>query len=49
MQALYAPLSGMVYYVADRLNRVQFLSIRVYLTLVFGALVALLTVLAVWP
>ena len=46
--AFYAPLTGMVHYVADRLNRVQFLSIRVYLTLVFGALVALLTVLAVW-
>jgi len=47
--AFYAPLTGLVHYVADRLNRVQFLSIRVYLTLVFGALVALLTVLAVWP
>jgi len=46
--AFYAPLNRMVHYVADRLNRVQFLSIRVYLTLVFGALVALLTVLAVW-
>jgi hydrogenase-4 component B len=47
--ALYAPLTGMVHYFADRLNRVQFLSIRAYLTLVFGALVLLLTVLAVWP
>jgi hydrogenase-4 component B len=46
---LYAPLIAMVHYVADRLNRVQFLSIRAYLTLVFGALVALLMVLAVWP
>jgi hydrogenase-4 component B len=46
--AFYAPLAGLVAYVADRLNKVQFLSIRAYLTLVFGALVALLTVLAVW-
>ena len=33
---------------ALRLNRVQFLTIRGYLTLVFGALVALLMVLTVW-
>jgi len=44
----YAPLTGVVGYVADRFNKVQFLSIRAYLTLVFGALVALLMVLAVW-
>jgi hypothetical protein len=34
--------------VADRLNKVQFLTIRANLTLVFGALVVLLAVLAVW-
>ena len=45
---LYAPLAGMVGFVADRLNRLQFLTIRGYLTLVFGALVALLMVLTVW-
>ncbi len=44
----YVPIAGLVSYVADRLNKVQFLSIRAYLTLVFGALVALLMVLAVW-
>ena len=33
---------------AERLNKVQFLTIRAYLTLVFGALVVLLMVLAVW-
>ena len=44
----YAPIAGVVGYVADRFNKVQFLSIRAYLTLVFGALVALLMVLAVW-
>ena len=45
---LYVPITGLVSYVAHRLNKVQFLSIRAYLTLVFGALVALLMVLAVW-
>ena len=45
---LYAPIAGMVGFVADRLNKLQFLTIRGYLTLVFGALVALLMVLTVW-
>ena len=45
---LYAPIAGMVGFVADQLNRLQFLTIRGYLTLVFGALVALLMVLTVW-
>ena len=35
-------------FAAERLNKVQFLTIRAYLTLVFGALVVLLMVLAVW-
>jgi hypothetical protein len=46
--ALYAPTAKLVAFVAERLNAVQFLTIRGYLTLVFGALVLLLTVLAVW-
>ncbi|HZC78287.1 MAG TPA: hydrogenase 4 subunit B [Ktedonobacterales bacterium] len=46
--ALYVPLTGLVGFVANRLNKVQFLTIRAYLTLVFGALVALLAVLAIW-
>jgi formate hydrogenlyase subunit 3/multisubunit Na+/H+ antiporter MnhD subunit len=46
--SLYAPISAIVGFVADRLNKVQFLTIRAYLTLVFGALITLLTVLAVW-
>ena len=33
---------------ADRLNRLQFLTIRQFLSLVFGALVILLLVLAIW-
>jgi hydrogenase-4 component B len=46
--ALYVPAARLVSYAADRLNRMQFLTIRGYLTLVFGALVALLMVLSVW-
>jgi len=46
--ALYAPVTRLVGFVADQLNKVQFLSIRAYLTLVFSALVVLLMVLAVW-
>jgi NADH:ubiquinone oxidoreductase subunit 5 (subunit L)/multisubunit Na+/H+ antiporter MnhA subunit len=45
---LYAPIARMVGFVAERLNALQFLTIRGYLTLVFGALVALLMVLAAW-
>jgi hypothetical protein len=46
--ALYLPAARAVAFAADRLNAVQFLTIRAYLTLVFGALVALLAVLAIW-
>jgi hydrogenase-4 component B len=45
---LYEPLAGAVGVTADRLNRLQFLTIRQFLTLVFCALVILLLVLAVW-
>lgn len=45
---LYAPIAGGVTIAADRLNRLQFLTIRQYLSLVFGALVVLLLVLATW-
>ena len=45
---LYAPLAAGVGMAADRLNRLQFLTIRQFLSLVFGALVILLLVLAVW-
>jgi hydrogenase-4 component B len=45
---LYVPVAKIVGFAADRLNRVQFLTIRGYLTLVFSALVLLLMVLAVW-
>ncbi|MCZ7564761.1 MAG: hypothetical protein M5U08_14065, partial [Burkholderiales bacterium] len=46
---LYLPLAAGVTGAADRLNYLQFLTIRRYLTLVFVALVSLLTVLALWP
>jgi hydrogenase-4 component B len=45
----YAPIAHAVGVIAERLNYLQFLTIRSYLTLVFGALVILLTVLATWP
>jgi len=45
----YAPIAGGVWTVAERLNVLQFLTIRSYLTLVFAALVLLLLVLAIWP
>jgi hydrogenase-4 component B len=46
---LYAPVAGAVGFAADRLNHLQFLTIRRYLSLVFLALVTLLLVLALWP
>jgi hydrogenase-4 component B len=47
--ALYAPVAGAVGFAADRLNHLQFLTIRQFLSLVFCALVLLLLVLAIWP
>jgi formate hydrogenlyase subunit 3/multisubunit Na+/H+ antiporter MnhD subunit len=47
-EGLYAPIAGGVGWVADRLNRLQFLTIRLYLSLVFFALIGLLLVLAIW-
>ena len=47
-EILYAPISGRVARLAERLNTLQFLSIRSYLTLVFAALVGLLVVVAIW-
>lgn len=46
---IYAPVAGLVGSAADRLNALQFLTIRQYLSLVFLALVGLLLVLAIWP
>ncbi len=45
---LYAPIAVAVEFAAERLNALQFLTIRRYLTLVFSSLVVLLLVLAIW-
>jgi hydrogenase-4 component B len=46
--ALYAPIADGVASAAEHLNRLQFLTIRQYLSLVFAALVVLLLVIAIW-
>jgi hydrogenase-4 component B len=45
---VYGPLARAVTRAAQRLNRLQFLTVRSYLTLVFSALIALLLVVAAW-
>jgi hydrogenase-4 component B len=45
----YLPVVHTVEFLAERLNHLQFLTIRQYLSVVFGALVSLLLVLASWP
>ena len=45
---VYAQISRAVAFAAERMNVLQFLTIRRYLSLVFFALVALLLVLAIW-
>jgi formate hydrogenlyase subunit 3/multisubunit Na+/H+ antiporter MnhD subunit len=47
--ALYAPIATAMRFASERLNYLQFLTIRSYLSLVFAALVLLLLVLAIWP
>jgi len=47
-EGLYAPIAGAVAKSSERLNRLQFLTIRQYLSLVFATLVILLLVLAIW-
>jgi hydrogenase-4 component B len=44
----YGPLARLVGSAAASLNRLQFLTIRNYLTLVFCALILLLLVVAAW-
>jgi hydrogenase-4 component B len=45
---LFAPIARAVSYTAEKLNMLQFLTIRRYLSLVFLTLVGLLLVLAIW-
>ena len=47
-EGMYAPIQHAVSLSSDRLNRLQFLTIRQYLSLVFATLVTLLLVLAIW-
>jgi hydrogenase-4 component B len=51
-ETLYAPLGGVIWFAADRLSHLQFLTIRKYLSLVFALLVTLLfflmLVMLVW-
>jgi hydrogenase-4 component B len=47
-EGMYAPIAGAIGISSDRLNRLQFLTIRQYLSLVFATLVTLLLVLAIW-
>jgi formate hydrogenlyase subunit 3/multisubunit Na+/H+ antiporter MnhD subunit len=46
--SLYAPLAKGVLHLADRLNLLQFLTIRGYLVLVFLTLISLLVAVAIW-
>jgi hydrogenase-4 component B len=52
-EILYAPVGGAIWFAADRLSHLQFLTIRKYLSLVFALLVILLfflmLVMLVWP
>jgi formate hydrogenlyase subunit 3/multisubunit Na+/H+ antiporter MnhD subunit len=52
-ETIYAPVSTTVWFAADKLSYLQFLTIRQFLSLVFGALVILLfllmLVMLVWP
>ena len=45
---IYAPVTGWISFTSAGLNRLQFLTIRHYLGLVFVALVGLLLVVAIW-
>jgi hydrogenase-4 component B len=47
-EGMYQPIASAVERSSERLNYLQFLTIRQYLSLVFGTLVTLLLVLAIW-
>ena len=47
-ETAYAPVADGIGYATEKLNSLQFLTIRQYLSLVFTALVILLLVLAIW-
>jgi hypothetical protein len=47
-EGIYQPVVDTVAVLSERLNLLQFLTIRRYLSLVFATLVTLLLVLAIW-
>jgi hydrogenase-4 component B len=47
-EAVYAPLAAGIALAAERLNHLQFLTIRQYLSLVFIVLIGLLLVVSIW-
>jgi formate hydrogenlyase subunit 3/multisubunit Na+/H+ antiporter MnhD subunit len=47
-EGMYEPIAAAIGWSSERLNRLQFLTIRRYLSLVFATLVTLLLVLAIW-
>jgi hydrogenase-4 component B len=47
-EAIYAPIVRALAFASEKFNALQFLTIRRYLSLVFGALVSLLLVVAIW-
>ncbi len=47
-EMLYAPVATAIWFATERLNHLQFLTIRKYLSLVFVALVALLLGVSLW-
>jgi hypothetical protein len=47
-EGCYVPVQAGLALATERLNALQFLTIRRYLSLVFGALVLLLLVVATW-
>ena len=47
-EGIYQPIAAAVGLASERLNHLQFLTIRRYLSLVFATLVTLLLVLAIW-
>jgi len=47
-EGIYEPIAAAIGVSSERLNRLQFLTIRRYLSLVFATLVTLLLVLAIW-
>lgn len=48
-ETLYAPISGWIAFATEKMNHLQFLTIRRYIGLVFGTLVILLLTVAIWP